>query len=130
MIGGKCSVISTAVPGACQMTPLKLESKVERRVTLRWLRLSKQRRQIERMGEHGEAAVGRERPLFLGPIPVKLHTVVVWIAQIDGFAHAMIGGAFKFDARREHATKRVGQERAGWIENCHVIQPGGAGCGW
>ena len=45
------------------------------------LGLAQQPRQIEPVGEHRELAVGVVRPLYLGPVPIKLDAVVVGIAQ-------------------------------------------------
>jgi len=83
-------------------------------------------RQIEPAREHGELAVGGQRPLCLRPIPIKLDAVIVGIAQIDRLADAVIGSAFERNLGVEHAAQRRAERRAGRIEDRQMIEAGGA----
>jgi len=64
--------------------------------------------------------------LFAWPIPIKLDPVVIGIAQIKRFAHAVIGGALERTVGGNHTPQRVGDRGAGRIEQGEMIQPGGA----
>jgi hypothetical protein len=57
--------------------------------------------EIERCGKHRQFAVCRTGPLFARAILIKLDAVVIRIAQIKRFAHAMIGGALERDFCRD-----------------------------
>ena len=54
-------------------------------------------------------------------------SVLVGVAQIQGFAHAVVAGAVEFDAGRYHTLQRIGQLRARGIEDGEVIEAGAAG---
>src|SRR6185437_2964164 len=79
--------------------------------------LAEQVVEIEGLGEHGQSAGRRAGPSFTRAVPIKFDAVVVGIAQIQGLADAVIGGAVEGDARRQHAAQRIRQLRAGGIEN-------------
>lgn len=72
---------------------------------------------------HGQLAVRGARPLFLRFVPIEFHPVLVGIAQVQRFADAMVGRAVERDARRNQPPQRIGQCRAGRIENGGMIQP-------
>src|SRR5262249_25270826 len=65
-------------------------------------------------------------PHLLWPVPVELDPVLVGIAQIERFAHAMIAGAVKLYARAQHAMQRIRQRRPRRIEDGGVIEAGRA----
>ena len=83
--------------------------------------------QIELAREHRQRSIRLARPFRLEAIPVQLDTVLVGIAQVQRFADAVVAGAVELNARREHTMQRIGQRRAGRIQNRGVKQAGGAG---
>ena len=84
-------------------------------------------RQIEPMGEHRELAVGVARPLFLGPVPIKLDAVVVGIAQIKRLADAVVGGAFERNVRpRSGGAAHRPSCAPRRIEDGEMVEAGGA----
>ena len=88
--------------------------------------LTEQVVEIERTREHFHATGSRARPLFARAIPIQFDAVFVWIAEIERFAHAVVGRAVERDTRPDQALKRVSQLRAGWIENREMIESSGA----
>src|SRR5581483_12089286 len=64
----------------------------------RFLEFAQQIAQIDPVARHGETSVRVLRPLFLGPVAVKLNAVVVGIAQIERLADAVIAGAVQRNA--------------------------------
>ena len=75
---------------------------------------------------HGKLTVGRPRPEFTGPVPVKLDAVVVGIAQIECFADAMIGGAVERNFGFDQPAQRVGELGARRIKDRQMIEAGRA----
>ena len=61
-----------------------------------------------------------------GLIAIKFDAVIVRIAKIERFAHAVIGGAVKVDSSGDYAAKRVGQGCPVGIKDRRVIQTGGS----
>lgn len=57
------------------------------------------------------------------PVPAELDAVAVGVAQIQGFAHAVVRGAVDGDGRGENPPQRVGEDRARWVENRDVERP-------
>ena len=49
------------------------------------------------------------RPFGLGTIPIQFDAILVRVAQIQRFAHAMIARAIERNARSEHPMQRIGQ---------------------
>jgi hypothetical protein len=84
---------------------------------LRLVQLRQQIAQIERIGEHPQAAVLALRPHLLGPVPIKLDAVVVGVAQVERLADAVVGGAFERDFCGDQPAERVGQKPAGRVED-------------
>ncbi len=62
----------------------------------------------------------------LGPVAIKLDTILVRIAQIKRFADAMVARAVERDFRLDHPVQRVGKRRARGIKNGGMKQSGGA----
>lgn len=81
-------------------------------------------------GEHGELAVGRAGPLVRRAIPVEFDAVVVGVAEVEGFADAVVGGAVEFDACLEQTTEGVSELGAGGVDNGDVVKAGRAGRRW
>ena len=71
--------------------------------------------QIQPASEHGQAAVGRTRPLFGRAVPIKFHAVIVRVAEVKRLADTVVGCAFQFNARSEDAAQRIRQQGAGGI---------------
>ena len=69
------------------------------------------------------AAVRRARPFFLRPIPIQFHAVVIRIAQIECFAHAMIRRSFERDACLLQPPQRIRQFRPRRIQDGQMIKP-------
>src|SRR5579871_291482 len=82
------------------------------------------------MREHRQPAVGSARPLLGRPIPIELDAVVVGIAQIKRFAHAVVGGALERDLGFDEPAQRIGEARAGRIQNRQMIEAGGTERRW
>jgi len=82
--------------------------------------------QVEVARVHRELAVGRARPLFLRPVPVKLDAVLVGIAQVERLADAVIGSAVERNLRLDQTAQRIAQRRAGRIEDREMVQAGRA----
>ena len=57
----------------------------------------------------------RLRPLILGPVPVELDPVVVWIVQIERLADAVVGGAAEGDPVVDQALQGVGEGAPGRV---------------
>lgn len=85
--------------------------------------------QVERVGEHREFAVWRAGPVGGGAVAVEFDAVLVGIAQVDRFAHAVVGRAVDHDARGEHAVQRVRQRGAIRVKDRGVVESGRAGRG-
>src|SRR6185437_12047686 len=80
--------------------------------------------EVEGAGEHREIPGRGTRPGLAWAVPIKLDAVVVGIAQIEGFADAVIGGAVEGDARRQHAAQGVGELRPRRIKDGQMIEAG------
>ena len=85
--------------------------------------------EIERVRVHLQRTVRLFRPFVFWTIPVELDTVVIRVAQIERFAHAMIAGALERDLRDDKPAEGVGEEFAGRIKNGRMVKAGGAGRG-
>ena len=92
--------------------------------------LGEKRREIEGTGDHGESATVVARPLGGMPVAIKFNAVLVGIAEVEGFAYAMVGGAVEVDAGLQQATEGVGEFGAAGVEDGGVIEAGRAGGGW
>src|SRR6185437_8330822 len=84
--------------------------------------------EVEGAGEHREIPGRGTRPGLAWAVPIKLDAVVVGIAQIEGFADAVIGGAVEGDARGQHAAQRIRQLRAGGVEDGQMVEACRARC--
>ena len=73
------------------------------------------------MRKHRQAATGVARPLFLRPVPIKLHPVVVRVAQIKRLAHAVIRRAVQFNARRQHAPQQDQRNQVGYTTKQRIV---------
>ena len=71
-------------------------------------------------------SVWRARPLLFGAIPVQFDAVAFRVAQIDGFAHAVVGRAFERNLRHEHSAKSFRERGARGIHDRGVVQTSGA----
>ena len=58
-------------------------------------RFLKKRFEIERFSDHVQPAVWSPRPLLLGPVPIKLDSVPIGVAQIKCFANSVVRCAFE-----------------------------------
>ena len=68
--------------------------------------------------------------MIAGAVPVEFDAVAVRVAEIEGFADAMVGGAIEGDVRGDEAAKCVGEGGASGIEDGEVVEAGGARWGW
>src|SRR5262245_24041430 len=75
-------------------------------------RLLQERVEIERSVRHRHAALRVAGPFAFGTVAIELDAVVVRIAKIDRFAHAVIARALEWNARGDQATQCVGERRA------------------
>ena len=81
------------------------------------------------MAEHGEFTGVGAGPFGGGAVAVEFDAVLVGVAQIEGFAHAVVGRAFERDAGGDEAAQGVGERGAVGIKNRGVVEAGGAGGG-
>ena len=86
--------------------------------------------EVEGAGVHGEGAGGVAGPVGFGAVPVEFDAVVVGVAEVEGFADAVVGGAFELDVGVEEAAERAAELGASGIEDGEVVEAGGAGRGW
>ena len=93
------------------------------------LAAARTRVEIERLGHHLERAIGAPRPVPLWTIPVELDTIPIGIAQIEGFADAVVAGAFEWNACLIEPKERLAERRAIRIPDREVIQTGRSSCG-
>lgn len=68
----------------------------------RSVRRGQQCSQIQAIRSHQRKAAFRTGPLLARPVPVQLDPVPVGIGEIDGLAHAVVGGPVEPDASVEH----------------------------
>src|SRR5690349_17490321 len=73
---------------------------------------------------HREVSLRIARPLLARAIDIQLDAVAVRVAEIEGFADAMIAGAVEGNAGVDEPAQRIGQRGTGRIEDGDVIQPG------
>ena len=78
--------------------------------------------QIERMCEHLQGAVRLFRPFVSWTIPIELNAVVVRIAQVERFAHAVVAGALQWNLGDDQATQRISEEPSGRVKNCGMVK--------
>ena len=62
------------------------------------------------------------RPKLFRSVPAQFHAVLVWIAQIEGFAHAVVGGAIQGDVGCHQAAQGIGQGASRWVQDGKVIR--------
>src|SRR6185503_11690124 len=67
------------------------------------------------------------RPLIPRSVAIQFNAIAVRIAQVDGFADAVIGRAFDGHAVIEQALESARQLEAVRIKNREVIKPGASG---
>ena len=56
---------------------------------------SQQPPQVERFRVHRQSALGISRPRLSGTVPIQLHPVIIAVAEVQSFTHAMIAGAIE-----------------------------------
>ena len=81
--------------------------------------------QVQRFGLHIDVSVGIARPLRLGPVPIEFDAVLIRIAQVQGFAHAVIAGAIERNPGGDQPLQRVGEIGACGVDDRKVIKSGG-----
>src|SRR3982074_2593365 len=69
--------------------------------------LAQERVEIEWVRGHRDGTVGVSRPLLFRPIAIKLEAVVIRIAKIKRFTHAMVARAVEGDLGGEQSAKCV-----------------------
>ncbi len=92
-----------------------------------WGRFAEEAFEVEAAGVHGEIAFDVVGPEIARAIPVEFDAVVVGIAEVDGFADAVVGGAFERDFCGEDAAKSGGEFGARGVDDRGVVEAGGAG---
>src|SRR5262249_58069217 len=84
---------------------------------------------IEGAVDELELAIRGTRPFRRRQVAVELDAVAVGIAQVEGLAHAVVGGAFERDAGAAQALERVRERAAVRVADRDVIEPGRPGRG-
>src|SRR6202167_2409413 len=92
--------------------------------TLLRLGSGEKRHEIEMPGVHGKLSVGRARPDFAGPVPVKLDAVFIGIAQIECFADALIGSAVERTFGFDQPAQRIAQSGPRRVKDREMIKAG------
>ena len=85
---------------------------------------AKQVIEIEGVGVHGEFAERGARPLVFGAVPIEFDAVLVGVAEVEGFADAVVGRAFEGDFGCDEPAERVGERGARGVKDRQVIQAG------
>ena len=49
------------------------------------------------------------RPLFAGTIPVEFDAILIWITQVKGLTHPVIGRAIERNTRFDYLPECIGQ---------------------
>src|SRR5665213_276343 len=81
--------------------------------------------QVEWIGEHLQPAVGAFRPLILRSVPIKLHAVVVRVAQIKCLGNAVVAGALERYLGHDQPPQRIGQKPPVRVKNGSMVKTGG-----
>ena len=68
--------------------------------------------QVQRPGDHRQAAVRLARPLAFRPVAVELHAILIRVAQVERLADAVVGGPVEGNACLVQAAQRLAQLRA------------------
>ena len=79
--------------------------------------------QIQRPSVHRQLPVRRSRPQLLWPVAIQFHAVLIRIAQVNRFAHAMVRCPIQRDPRVKHPAQSFRQCSTRGIDNRRVIQP-------
>src|SRR3984957_6698377 len=91
-----------------------------------WGWLAHEAFEVEAAGVHGEVAFDVVGPEVARAIPVELDAVVVGVAEVDGFADAVVRGAFERDFWGEDAAESGGEFGARGVDDGGVVEAGGA----
>ena len=86
------------------------------------LRFLKKPFEIERFRAHVQSAVWSPRPLLLGPVPIKLDSIPIGIAQIQRFTHAVVRCAFEWNACLNQAAQSIGEFGPSWINDREMVK--------
>ena len=70
--------------------------------------------------EHRDTAILVTRPRFPGAVPIKLHAIFIRIAQIESFAHAVVGCAIERDFCFDQPPQGIRKQCAGRVEDRYV----------
>jgi hypothetical protein len=49
------------------------------------------------------------RPLFAGTIPIQFDAILIWITQVKGLTHPVIGRAIERNTRFDYSRECIGQ---------------------
>jgi hypothetical protein len=90
------------------------------------VQLNQQSVEVERLGGHSQLPAD-PRPFVSWTVAIKLKTVAIRVAQVNGFTDAVIGSAFDGHAMIEQALESAREFAAGWIENGEVVKPRATG---
>jgi hypothetical protein len=82
--------------------------------------------EIEMFGGHGELAFGVARPCGGIAIDVEFEAVVIGIAEVEGFADAVVGGAVERDFVFDEAAQGICEGGAIRVKNGDVVEARGA----
>jgi hypothetical protein len=80
--------------------------------------------EVEESGGHGEVAGGGARPLVGGAIPIEFHAILIRVAEVEGLAYAVVGGAIEGDVGGDETAEGVGEGGPGGVEDGDVIEAG------
>ena len=78
---------------------------------------------------HDQCSIGIAGPFGLGTVPVEFDAIAVRIAEIECLANAVVTGAVDRDVGGGETLQGVAETRTVRVEQCDVIEPGGAGRG-
>lgn len=85
--------------------------------------------QVQRLGIHGQSAVGGEGPGRLGFVPIKLNAVLIRIAEIKSFADSVIRCPLEGNACPDQSLQGIGKFGPGGIKDGEMKEPRSPGGG-
>jgi hypothetical protein len=81
--------------------------------------------QIEWTRVHRQFAAGGSRPFGFGPVPVEFDSVLIGVAEIQGFTDAVVRSAIQRDIRCDETAQGASEFGSRWIDDGQMVQAGG-----
>jgi len=94
--------------------------------SVRRRRRVEERLEIERICDHGQVPSWVTWPGFSRAIAIQFDAIAIRIAEVEGLAHSMIGGAIQVNSRIHETPQGVRQRLAIGIADRDMVQAGAA----